>query len=750
MKKLLSVAIILLFFGMVIFPSSGIQIEETSRTLLHRGNTLYVGGNGSGNYSKIQDAIDNASDGDTVFVYDDSSPYYEDIIVDKSLNIIGENRDTTIIHNLDSSYVLSFTADWVNISNFSIQCYDLYYYSNGIIIYSDYNKIFNNNISENYYGIYLENSSNYNIIKNNIIYDNTIGIFLSNANNNNTITNNDITLNNYLGISIYSSNNNTIKDNSFYNNQHDIEFKNSYNNILKDNYFEDTRCCECICLHSSDNNLVTGNLIFPIYATGIRLWSSSYNIIIKNTISKGGGISIRKSSDYNIFSNNSLYFCGFRLDESYINNFYNNTINGKPLICLVDKSDTIINIDAWQIIILNCDNVTVKNQELCNTSVGIILWNSDNCSILNNNFRDNGNGISLPSSNNNIIIDNYFNKNDFGISLGGSSNNIIMDNNFYSGHHSDIEILNNSNNNIIKSNILYNNYWNGIRMWRAYNNSIIFNIVSNSYLSVIFHESSYNNITGNNITNNEDGIRFSDSSQNNIVTENNILNNNDGITFYDDNDNNYIYHNNFINNGRNAYIHSNSYSISIWDNGYPSGGNYWDDYNGVDNFSGPNQDIPGSDGIGDTPYDIPSFVKNEDKYPLIEPLGENHPPSNPIIEGKRKFKEGENGIYTFTIYSIDVNGDSISYLFNWSDGTQEWTGFYPSGEKLKINVSIPAEKGTYFIFKIKAKDIFGIESDWSELVITVPRDKALSSSPFLRFLERYPLLQAILMRLGLQ
>ena len=73
MKKLLAVAIIFLFFGMIIFPSSGIQIQnKTIIVSSNRGNTLYVGGNGSNNYTKIQDAIDDASDGDTVFVYDES------------------------------------------------------------------------------------------------------------------------------------------------------------------------------------------------------------------------------------------------------------------------------------------------------------------------------------------------------------------------------------------------------------------------------------------------------------------------------------------------------------------------------------------------------------------------------------------------------------------------------------------------------------------------------------------------------
>jgi parallel beta-helix repeat protein len=77
---------------------------------------------------------------------------------------------------------------------------------------------------------------------------------------------------------------------------------------------------------------------------------------------------------------------------------------------------------------------------------------------------------------------------------------------------------------------------------------------------------------------------------------------------------NRIYHNNFIDNQQNA----RDDFLSIWDDGYPSGGNYWDDYAGSDLYCGPNQDVPGSDGIGDTPYAI-SGGSNQDRYPLMNP-----------------------------------------------------------------------------------------------------------------------------------
>ena len=88
---------------------------------LEEGKTLYVGGDGTGNYTKIQDAIDNASDGDTVFVYDDSSPYYENIVVDKSINLVGEDKNTTTIDGSFKNILIKIRSSFVYINNFTLQ-----------------------------------------------------------------------------------------------------------------------------------------------------------------------------------------------------------------------------------------------------------------------------------------------------------------------------------------------------------------------------------------------------------------------------------------------------------------------------------------------------------------------------------------------------------------------------------------------------------------------------------------------------
>jgi hypothetical protein len=81
----------------IISKSDDSKYEERFLMQASKGKTLYVGGSGPGNYTKIQDAIDDASDGDTVFVYDDSSPYYKNMVIDKKINLTGEHRETTVI-----------------------------------------------------------------------------------------------------------------------------------------------------------------------------------------------------------------------------------------------------------------------------------------------------------------------------------------------------------------------------------------------------------------------------------------------------------------------------------------------------------------------------------------------------------------------------------------------------------------------------------------------------------------------------
>jgi len=132
--------------------------------------------------------------------------------------------------------------------------------------------------------------------------------------------------------------------------------------------------------------------------------------------------------------------------------------------------------------------------------------------------------------------------------------------------------------------------------------------------------SSNNTIIGNSITNStHDGIYLLLMASNNRIIGNNVTMSGDsGIHLSGGiypSSNNLIYHNNFINNTKQAT--SEGGSINTWDDGYPSGGNYWSDYTDQDLYSGPLQNEAGSDEIWDHPYVIDE--NNRDHYPLTNP-----------------------------------------------------------------------------------------------------------------------------------
>jgi nitrous oxidase accessory protein len=175
------------------------------------GNTLYVGGSGAGNYTTIQDAIADASNGDTIYVY--SGEYIGKLVINKILTLTGENRENTIISG-DEGNAVKITANYVNISGFTIQnpvvnemkCIMMDKVQNckinnniikdsndGIYLFdSDGNTISGNIIKDNsVYGILTSYSEN-NIFENNQIYYNQNGINIGSNGNNNQIYNNDI------------------------------------------------------------------------------------------------------------------------------------------------------------------------------------------------------------------------------------------------------------------------------------------------------------------------------------------------------------------------------------------------------------------------------------------------------------------------------------------------------------------------------------------------------------------------------
>ena len=205
-KKIVGIIICMLLFGAILVPAiSSDEIIKKCRL----GRTFYVGGGGPGNYTMIQDAIDDASDGDLVFVYNDSSPYYESVVVNKSITLFGEDKYSTVIdsnvdsHSNDDECCITITDDSVSVSGFTLTNKIPGGWNKGIAVSSNCeNVVISNNIIKNTnQGIYIESGCN-NLIDGNIIMDVIGGINIRDYANNNIISNNSIINSRYKGIEI--------------------------------------------------------------------------------------------------------------------------------------------------------------------------------------------------------------------------------------------------------------------------------------------------------------------------------------------------------------------------------------------------------------------------------------------------------------------------------------------------------------------------------------------------------------------
>jgi parallel beta-helix repeat protein len=143
------------------------------------------------------------------------------------------------------------------------------------------------------------------------------------------------------------------------------------------------------------------------------------------------------------------------------------------------------------------------------------------------------------------------------------------------------------------------------------------NVITECYQGVVLEVNSTNNlIFGNYIEKSYGGgINCLSGACANEIVNNTVFRCSVGIYMVWSANENIVFHNNFITNMEPVNCLS---SPNSWDDGYPSGGNYWTDYMGLDIYKGPGQNIPGSDGIGDTPYLIYGPIySQEDRYPFF-------------------------------------------------------------------------------------------------------------------------------------
>ena len=232
-------------------------------------------------------------------------------------------------------------------------------------------------------------------------------------------------------------------------------------------------------------------------------------------------------------------------------------------------------------VVIDGNGHTVQGDTMYDNNNGLGLMNQSNVTIKNTKVESFHWGIQLSGCSNCTLCGNNATGNLVGIEIGFSSDNTISGNDAIANRFVGIDVGDYSNDNIIVGN-------------SAVENGI--------YISVIPVEG---------------GIFVDTYANGNTVKENNITRNRNGM-YLGGASNTKIYHNNFEGNTAQVYEDVNGVgSTSLWNDSYPSGGNFWSDYVGIDVFSGPFQNETGSDSIGDTAYVID--VNNTDNYPLMKP-----------------------------------------------------------------------------------------------------------------------------------
>lgn len=304
--------------------------------------------------------------------------------------------------------------------------------------------------------------------------------------------------------------------------------------------------------------------------------------------------------------------------------YFENVVVNKSLSLVGESRETtiidgenkgiVVNVTANSVVIAH---FTVRNSGAYYPNSSICLCGTDFTSVTDNVIEQSNYGILLLSSYNTTINGNQIADNlSHGIVMNSSCNSTVNGNNLT---RNDAEAFNlfQSNRNFISENNVSTNaaaVWMDGSFYNVFSNNRMHNCTV-SFLPVIALANSEGNWFVENDINNFDnsGTGFAlYSSNESFIIENNIENCDYGL-YLSSSNHNRIYHNNIVNNVHQAYIYEASAENS-WDDGYPSGGNYWSEYVGADYFQGSAQNISGSDGIGEAEYSI--GVDNTDRYPL--------------------------------------------------------------------------------------------------------------------------------------
>jgi parallel beta-helix repeat protein len=406
-------------------------------------------------YSTIQAAIDNSDDGDTIFVR--AGTYYENVIVDKSISLIGENRETTIIDANNEGTVVSVSKDNVKITGFNITNSGDFELGvtppSGIMIRdSSHSNISGNIISNNLNGLMIGLSECIIIHENLFINDGILFVQDFKPYYNHDIQNNIVN-----GKPLY-----------YFKNKDDFAVPSNAGQII---------------LYDCDNVLIS-EMDIENTDWAVQLFYCHDCIVQNSKISNNEwiGIHLRFSDEItiqnNTLSSNRAY--GTDFEYSACNNIINNLIDG----------DTWIGISLYEC----CEKNRISGNTIETHSIHTIfdhpstgIWLRDYCSQ-------------------NEILDNEISNCQIGLWMGCSHSNIINNNHIHNCHIASSQNSKNINSKSIKASVLTRGA--GLYLVETGKNDIQFNTFENNDIGAIMFRSWMDTLQFNNIMDSSTGIDF--------------------------------------------------------------------------------------------------------------------------------------------------------------------------------------------------------------------------------------------------
>jgi parallel beta-helix repeat protein len=524
------------------------------------------------NYPTIQQAVNAASEDDTIIVRDGT--YHENVNVNKSLTIHSENGSANCIvtASVNTNHVFNVTEDYVNITGFTVEnATD--WPGAGIYLQSvEHCNISDNNATNNYIGISLHSSSSNTLTGNTANSNTQVGIYLSSSSNSNTLTGNTAS-NNGWGIGLYSSSSNTLTDNTASNNTNYDFYSDgkSHNNTAEDLTIASYPTTVSftydngvglkgvttpppnpadkvnIGKYVNATNVTADSWLFlnvsytdaevsGVDEGSLKMWS--YNGTAWAEVPAPNGVNTAENYVYANITSFSIFAplgnssgglnctCGdicvnetgwwhdggiFNSSSTPIQAAVNNANEGEN-ICVKDGT-------YYENVVVNVTHLTIHSENGSANCIVTALDSSDHVFNVTEDY------VNITR----FTVENATGSGKAGIYLGNVEHCNISDNNVTNNDYG--IYLDYSSNNSLTSNTANSNNYCGILLSSSSNNTLTNNIAnSNNYYGIRLYYSSNNTLTNNTANlNNKSGIWLRSSSNNTLTNNTANSNNNYGI-----------------------------------------------------------------------------------------------------------------------------------------------------------------------------------------------------------------------------